>query len=236
MTQASTGARRAAEGHDRSEATRAQLLDTAIDLFSRRGVYNVSLAEIVRRANQRNLSALHYHFGGRDALLKAIMDRYVPTIRDRRLELLEFARQSPTHDIRSPIEALVRPITELAQTGWRERGYLVISAELATGPDQSEPLIQEMFRQTAGLEVRDLLRARLPLLADDAFGTRFQICSMVAGRAASDRARMRAYETPGSSMLEGDDAFADNLVAMLTGAMLAEPPAAPGPRTARPTR
>ena len=52
-------------------ATRDKLLDAATALFAGRGVANVSLAEIVRAAGQRNASAIHYHFGGRDHVVEA---------------------------------------------------------------------------------------------------------------------------------------------------------------------
>ena len=48
-----------------------RLLTTAQQLFAREGIYQVPLKRIVERAGQRNASALHYHFGGRDALLHA---------------------------------------------------------------------------------------------------------------------------------------------------------------------
>ena len=102
-------------------ATRDKLLDAAAALFAERGVANVSLAEIVRAADQRNRSALHYHFGGRDQVVEAILARDVPALRERRLALLATAQAAPADDVRSVAEALVRPVTELAQRGWRER-------------------------------------------------------------------------------------------------------------------
>ncbi len=44
------------------------------------GIDNVSLAEIVRAAHQRNVSAVHYHFGSRDEILRALLARHVPAI------------------------------------------------------------------------------------------------------------------------------------------------------------
>ena len=49
-----------------AEATRAQLVATAEILFAARGLDAVSQNEITKAAGQRNASALHYHFGGKD--------------------------------------------------------------------------------------------------------------------------------------------------------------------------
>ena len=211
----------------RAETTRNLLVDTAIDLFAERGVHSVSMAEIVRQAGQRNLSALHYHFGGREGLLQAIMERYIPVIADRRLELLEQARLSGPADLRAPVEALVRPVAELAQRGRRERGYLLIGAELATGPDRNQASIQALFLGTAGYQVRDLLAERLPALAPAVLRARFHVCAMLTGRAASDRVRMLGEGPPDQDQLASDAAFVDNLVDMMVGALGAPSTVAP---------
>ena len=48
--------------------TRDRLLRAAEYLFARSGI-DVPIREIHERAGQRNASALHYHFGGRPAVL-----------------------------------------------------------------------------------------------------------------------------------------------------------------------
>ncbi len=85
-------------------STRDRLLDAAARLFAERGIDNVSLAEIVRAADQRNASAVHYHFGSRDEVLRALLARHVPDIADRRHQLLEQARSAaaPTTSGRRP--------------------------------------------------------------------------------------------------------------------------------------
>jgi AcrR family transcriptional regulator len=60
----------------RGEATRARLLDAAVLLFAERGLGGVSLREINEAAGQRNTNALHYHFGDRDGLIGAIVERF----------------------------------------------------------------------------------------------------------------------------------------------------------------
>jgi AcrR family transcriptional regulator len=200
-------------------STRDKLLDAAARLFAMRGIDNVSIAEIVRAAGQRNASAVHYHFGNRNEVLRALLARHVPAIHDRRVELLDKARSMPDDDVRSAVEAIVRPLTELAQRGWRERAYLQIGSELTHWLARADtPEIAELMEQTAGFEAWRLVRGRAQgSLSDDLWDERQEICISFVGRAAADRARL--LDQAGDHPVLSDDRFVDNLVAMVVGAM-----------------
>jgi AcrR family transcriptional regulator len=208
-------------------STRDKLIDAAARLFAEQGIDAVSLAEIVRASGQRNTSAVQYHFGGRDDLLLAILERYVPVIRTRRLELLAIA-ESDGSDVRAAAEAIVRPVTELAQRGWRERAYLQIGSELTSTLDRAPRPIRNVLRKTAGVEAMALLAKRCPPLPDEIWTERSRLMYPFIGRAAADRAR-RLGQRGGKEVL-ADDHFVDNLVDMLLGAMTAP---ATAHRTAR---
>lgn len=196
-------------------STRDKLLDAAARLFAERGIDNVSLAEVVRAAGQKNASAVHYHFGSRTEVLRELLARHVPDIAHRRRELLEKAGD----DVRSAAEAVVRPITEFAQQGWRERAYLQYGTELTAWVDRTPPEIEELLEQTAGYEAWDLMRVRCPSIPDDLWRERRAICTAFIGRAAADRARM--LDQGGEHPVLSDDRFVDNLVSMVIGAMTA---------------
>ena len=72
-----------------AQATRDQLISTAEALFAAQGLDGVSLNEITRAAGQRNASALQYHFGGKEGLLDAILEKHQPAIDDERQRMLE---------------------------------------------------------------------------------------------------------------------------------------------------
>jgi AcrR family transcriptional regulator len=202
-------------------STRDKLLDAAARLFAERGIDNVSIAEIVRAAGQRNASAVHYHFGNRDEVLKALLAQYVPAVHDRRVELLAVARSLPDTDVRSAVEAVVRPLTELAQRGWRERAYLQIGAELTHWLARPEaPDMAELMEHTAGFEAWRLVRERAgAALPQDLWDERQEIAISFIGRAAADRARL--LDAEGEHPILSDDRFVDNLIAMVVGAMTA---------------
>lgn len=199
-------------------ATRDKLLDAATRLFAERGIDNVSIAEIVRAAGQRNASAVHYHFGSRDEVLRTLLAQHVSGIAERRRELIEKARAAG--DVRAATEAVVRPVSEYAQRGWRERAYLQIGSELThwlARADTTE--IADLMEQTAGFEAWHLLRSRCPEVPDDLWDERQEICISFIGRAAADRARLLDQE--GEHPVLSDDRFVDNLISMVVGAMTA---------------
>src|ERR1700682_4807287 len=113
-----------------SSATRSKLVDEAARAFAEHGVYSASLIDITRRARQRNRGALYYHFGSRSGVLCAVLERHADFLARREGELLEIAQKTPNSDVRSVVETIVRPATELAESGWRGRAYCVILAEL----------------------------------------------------------------------------------------------------------
>src|SRR5438105_7540465 len=111
--------------------TREKLVDAAARAFAEDGVFAASLVDITRQAGQRNKGALHYHFGSREAVLCAVLERHVEFLARREGELLALAKQASHDDVRSVVEAIVRPAAELAESGWRGRAFLLIVAELA---------------------------------------------------------------------------------------------------------
>ena len=70
-------------------STPTRLLDVAERLFAEQGIDNVSIRQIVRSSGQANLSAAHYHFGTREALIRALVERRLRTIDAIRHERLD---------------------------------------------------------------------------------------------------------------------------------------------------
>ncbi|WP_433675448.1 TetR/AcrR family transcriptional regulator [Microbacterium gorillae] len=69
------------EEHNRQARERAReaLLEAAITLFAERGVAGASIAEITRRAGVAQ-GLVSYHFGGKDQLISAVIDRWFETV------------------------------------------------------------------------------------------------------------------------------------------------------------
>ncbi|MGY9036665.1 MAG: helix-turn-helix domain-containing protein [Rhodobacterales bacterium] len=68
--------------------TKMELLLAAERLFALQGIAATTIRQINAEAGQKNSSAIHYHFGSRDAILDAIIAIRVKPANDLRAELL----------------------------------------------------------------------------------------------------------------------------------------------------
>ena len=206
-----------------ASATRDKLLDAAARAFAEHGVENASLIDITRQAGQRNRGALHYHFGSRDGVVAAVLERHVDFLATRESELLALALERPGSDLAPVVEAVVRPAVELAESGWRGRCCLQIIAQLAEeDPRDLAPVVQAALDRTGGQAVYDELVARMPPLPEEVRTERLALMTTFLLRTVADRARLLSRRRKGRPQLDLE-VFTDNLVAMAT-ALLAAPP------------
>lgn len=117
-------------------STRQSIIDAAETLFATEEPDGVTVATITKAAGQRNQAAVHYHFGGRDGLLSAIVDRHhdaLDKVRFARLRDLDAAAGETCRDLAALADVIVRPmVEELASTSGR--AFLRIQGErLASG-------------------------------------------------------------------------------------------------------
>ncbi len=94
--------------------TPSRLVAAAERLFTESGEEATSLRAITRAAIS-NAAAVHYHFGGRDALLRAVVDKHLGIRHERRLRLLDRAAEQYGDRVPVPVllTAVVRPDLEL---------------------------------------------------------------------------------------------------------------------------
>ncbi|MGW0662609.1 TetR/AcrR family transcriptional regulator [Streptodolium elevatio] len=83
-----------------AETTRRRLVRAAEQLFAEHGVDGARTRDITERAGQANSSALHYHFGSRDGLLRAILAEH-----QARVERALAVRLAPPEDGGAEAEA-----------------------------------------------------------------------------------------------------------------------------------
>jgi AcrR family transcriptional regulator len=94
-------------------ATALQLLLAAERLFAEHGIAGVSLRQISNEAGSSNNSAIQYHFGSKEDLLRAIFNYRLGDLTQRRALLR--ARANPD-DLRAQVEAHILPLIELAES------------------------------------------------------------------------------------------------------------------------
>src|SRR5690606_16298479 len=100
---------RAAMG-DYGDRTRQTLLDSAEELFATHGIDGVSNRRIAEHAGNANHSAVAYHFGGRDELIRALINRHSESIRIRRHAVRD--RITPESGLRDLLSCLIFPMTD----------------------------------------------------------------------------------------------------------------------------
>jgi AcrR family transcriptional regulator len=95
-------------------SSRERILDAAERLIAERGA-DVPFREIAAGAGQKNNSAVHYHFGSREGLIRAVIARRVQVEDRRRLEMIAALEEDETgDDLRSLVGAITRPLSESA--------------------------------------------------------------------------------------------------------------------------
>ena len=108
-------------------ATRDRLLDEAERLFARTGVQGTTIREITTAAEQRNVSAVNYHFGSRQGLLLEVLARRGGPVDERRGEMREALGATPSLD--DLVSCLVVPYAALLDSA-DGRSYLRIVVQL----------------------------------------------------------------------------------------------------------
>ncbi|PYI38837.1 TetR/AcrR family transcriptional regulator [Arthrobacter psychrolactophilus] len=93
-----------------SDKAREVLLDAAEELFARHGIDAVSNRRIAEHAGTANHSAVAYHFGDRDELLRLLLTRHLPEMNRRRMELA--AALPEDAEVRDLLACMVLPWIE----------------------------------------------------------------------------------------------------------------------------
>jgi AcrR family transcriptional regulator len=202
-------------------ATADQVIAVAERLFAERGVEAVSLREVGKAAASRNTAVAHYHFGGKEGLIRAIVARRAPVLNGRRAELLDQARDRAAALGRAvPPEELVRAlVVPLIEELDRDGHYVGFLARLAAERHRAPWVAELDDSSTASFrEVCRLLTQELPGLDRRRFRHRRDLLvQLVVGSLA---ARQNA-ETSGQRGLGARADFTEDLLEAAVGLMLA---------------
>lgn len=85
--------------------THDSILDAAERVFAQKGFQAASLRDITRKA-RANLASVHYHFGSKDGLVRAVLSRRAGELNGARLQLLDAAAGKGVEEI---MHAFVAP-------------------------------------------------------------------------------------------------------------------------------
>ena len=120
------------------DATRQRILDTAERHFALYGFAGTSLRGITRDARV-NVAAIHYHYGSKEKLLSATMERIVAPVNTQRLRLLDeaIAAAAGTPSVEAILSAFLCPDLVLIRD-LGDRGVMMarFSGRSATEPGE----------------------------------------------------------------------------------------------------
>jgi len=221
-----------------STVARERLLDAAERLFAAHGLAGASLRSINAEAGL-SPAALHYHFGTREALVEAILERRMSELMERRRELLDSLEERGDGSPRDVIDALIRPLTELlAREGEGGRRYVRLLCRLQADGDLDPRFVLGRYRE--GVErLEPLLQRALPHQPVHIVRLRLALATDLMLRSLADWENLATLWSAGEPALSLDElvtALLDFLAGGLESACDTTPSAGDASRTrARPT-
>jgi AcrR family transcriptional regulator len=200
----------------RSLATRERILDCAEELFSRHGLYGVTVRNVSQRAGV-DTALIHYYFGTKRELFDAVFARGAEAINGVRLvAMADYERANPGGiTIEGAIRAFLQPVIANDRKGeqsWRNFSALVALA------NNSKEWGGEMMSRHFDVVIHALialLRKALPDAADEDLYWAYQMFtgSLMVLHAATGRLELLS----GGLCRSGDvDAFEERLVQYAT--------------------
>lgn len=150
--------------------TRQRLLAVAERLFAEKGVKGTSLRAITAEADA-NLAAVHYHFGGKDALAAAVFEQRLGPMnaeRLRQLDAVEAAHPAGPLPLRAVVEAFLAPAFRFGRREGRMLLQLVARAHVADDPALRATFARN-FREVAERFVAAFSRAVPGAAVDELF-------------------------------------------------------------------
>jgi AcrR family transcriptional regulator len=130
-----------------SKDTKERILDAAERLFAAHGFAGTSLRAVTREAGV-NLAAIHYHFGTKEDLLRAVLSRIVIPVNRERLNLLEQVEAAAGSDppsLEGILEAFIAPDLRLIRD-LGERG-VIITRFLGRSYTEPAEMVQALSRE-----------------------------------------------------------------------------------------
>lgn len=148
---------------ERRAETTEQILDEAEYLFSRHGLYGVTLKDVAQRAGVHH-TLVNYYFDDKDTLFNAVFERRAEITRTLRMEALEtYERENAGRlTVEGALHTFLDTDLELYGTddqGWRNYGAL--ASQVANTPEWGANLMDRHFDPVV-LKLIDIINRALP--------------------------------------------------------------------------
>lgn len=154
--------------------TRAALLQSAQRLIAERGFGTVSVKDITSAAGARNPSAVHYHFGNVEELIKEVFtQRYKAIEQERALRLAKVNEADPARRLVALMAAAIAPFMESCLD---EEGRLYIRFCLQFSSDPRFNLVELVteFGMPSLISLRAQIADCVPDIPEDVLNARLR--------------------------------------------------------------
>ncbi len=159
---------------------RELVLDTAELLFAEQGVEAVSLRAINAAAGV-SPGVLHYHFGNRQSLIEALIDRRMHGLMAQRHALLTPLLQLQQPSLEAVIRALISPLAELALNGGDTgQRYIQFIAKLYAERSVILDKVSSQYTQTTTAHFPALIKKACPALSRSSINWRLAMANSTA--------------------------------------------------------
>lgn len=142
--------------------TKTQLLDVAERMIAERGFVGTTLRDVVSAAGA-NLAAVHYHFGSKEELFRAVVARIAQPVVKRQLQLLsELEGQAEPPSVEAILTAFLAPCLEFVV---QDESFRIVRAQFMgrcrTEPEPIQGIANSQFG-TIEAACLDALQRALP--------------------------------------------------------------------------
>lgn len=203
-------------------ATRLRILDAAEHLFAENGVDGTSLRSIMAAAGV-SISQINYHFGTKEALLRAIFERQaVPHIQERLRLIREASKAPPAERLTAVLEAYFEPVRWYIDGAKQVDDFSRVLARIGGDPgEMARAILAEFFDGFQHQFIAEL-RHLLPDLPEDDLYWRWHCLLGVLMYSQTNLDRLRQVSGNRFDLRDGD-AFLDHVIPALEGALRAPP-------------
>jgi len=146
--------------------TKTLILDAAERLFAEQGIGHTSLRQVIAEAKV-NIAAVHYHFGSKEQLIYAVLERRIIPINEERFKMLdaiEAAAGEGPLPLEPIIEAFIRPPFRLRSNPAANHGSFVrVMGRCMNEPNET---VQAAFGRLFGEVIKRFMAAYLRALPE----------------------------------------------------------------------
>lgn len=162
MSEAAPTRRRNTKAEQRAEKME-QILDAAEELFSKHGLYGVTLKDVAKQVGVHH-TLMNYYFDDKKALFDAVFARRAVVTSERRMRALEAyeAASAGKPTVEGALRAFLDTDLDLyieGGEGWKN--YAALGAQVANTPEWGASLMDEHFDPVV-LKLIGLLKQALP--------------------------------------------------------------------------